>query len=286
MAGEGIGLGDGSLQGLPVKLEIFEGPLDLLLHLIRENKVDITDIPIASITEQYLQYLELMKSLNLDVAGEFLVMAATLMHIKSRLLLPVEDEEGQEEGEDPRLELVRQLQEYEKYREAGLALKELEERRSRIFGRGSIGGEEPKRTDYPLEVSLFELLGALKKLLEAVPQESPLEIRRDRLTVAEKISQVLDVLRRTEGEIEFEGLFQGSRTLSDVVVTFLALLELMRLRMVRAWQAVPGGRIMLADIRPGGEGAAEAAPEGGGDAGEGEEMYAGENLHRDRPEEA
>jgi len=249
MSEEDATLEESSLQGLPVKLEIFEGPLDLLLHLIRENKLDIADIPIAEITEQYLAYLDIMKTLNLDVAGEFLVMAATLMHIKSRLLLPVVEEEG-EEGEDPRLELVRQLQEYEKYKEAGGTLKELEERRSRIFSGGSVGPEGPERTDYPLEVSLLELLSALKKLLERVPEEVALEIERDRLTIAERINSILDQLKGATGEVAFEELFQGVRSVGEVIVTFLALLELMRLRMVRARQAAPGERIMVEDIRP------------------------------------
>lgn len=249
MSEEDATLEENSLQGLPVKLEIFEGPLDLLLHLIRENKLDIADIPIAEITEQYLAYLDIMKTLNLDVAGEFLVMAATLMHIKSRLLLPVVEEEG-EEGEDPRLELVRQLQEYEKYKEAGGTLKELEERRSRIFSGGSVGPEGPERTDYPLEVSLLELLSALKKLLERVPEEVALEIERDRLTIAEKINSILERLKGATGEVAFEELFQESRSVGEVIVTFLALLELMRLRMVRARQAAPGERIMVEDIRP------------------------------------
>jgi len=242
---------DSTPQGLSVKLEIFEGPLDLLLHLIRENRVDIADIPVARITEQYLGYLELMKTLDLDVAGEFLLMAATLMHIKSRLLLPVEEEgEGLEEGEDPREELVRQLQEYQQFKEAGMTLQEFEKDRSRVFLRQSIGPEPPRRTDYPLEVSLFELLSALKKLVESMPEERRVEIERDQLSVSERISDVLEYLRGSDGEVPFEDLFKGSTVLAELVVTFLALLELVRLRMVRAWQAVPGGRIMVVDIRP------------------------------------
>jgi segregation and condensation protein A len=265
----------GSLQGLPVKLELFEGPLDLLLHLIRENKVEITDIPISSITEQYLGYLELMKSLSLDVAGEFLVMAATLLHIKSRLLLPVDEEEEGEEGEDPRAELVRQLQEYQVYREAGEVLKELEASRRRVFPRSSIGPEEPKRTDFPLEVSMFEMLSALKKLLEKLPEDEPLEIVRDRLTVVDRINTVLDVLRGAEGELAFEELFRESRSVRDVIVTFLALLEIVRLRLARARQPVAGGQIMIAALQAAdgyetGEGELDEEP--GGSAG-GEETW-------------
>ncbi len=246
-----------SLQDIPVKLEIFEGPLDLLLHLIRENKVEITDIPIASITEQYLQHLDLMRTLNLDVAGEFLVVAATLMYIKSRMLLPVDETEAEEEGEDPRQELVRQLEEYQRYKEAGLALGELEKSRKMVFGRESIGPEGPKRTDYPLEVSIFELLAALKKLLESVPEEERVEITRDRLTVAEKIAEILGLLKDKEGEVPFETLFRGGGGREQIIVTFLALLELIKLRMLCARQAMPGGQIMVADIRPSREGAVE-----------------------------
>jgi segregation and condensation protein A len=264
MSGEDAHLDESSLQGLPVKLEVFEGPLDLLLHLIRENKVDITDIPVAEITEQYLSYLDLMKTLNLDLAGEFLVMAATLMHIKSRLLLPVGEEEEGEEGEDPRQELVRQLLEYQKYKEAGAVLGDLEERRSRVFAGGSVGPDAPARTDYPLEVSLLDLLSALKTLLEKVPDEVPVEIQRERLSIAERINTLLERLKKARGEVPFEELFRESSGVGDIIVTFLALLELMRLRMVRAWQAVPGERIMVADIRPEdaeGDGESQSAPD-------------------------
>lgn len=274
-AGEDAVLDAGSLQGLPVKLDVFEGPLDLLLHLIRENKVEITDIPISSITEQYLGYLELMKSLNLDVAGEFLVMAATLLHIKSRLLLPVDEEEEGEEGEDPRAELVRQLQEYQVYKEAGETLKELEERRRLTFTRSSVGPEEPKRTDFPLEVSLFEMLAALRKLVERIPDDEPFEIARERLSVADRIGEVLETLRGAAGELPFEALFVESSSRSDVIVTFLALLEIVRMRLARARQPVAGGQIMVAAIEGPGEddGGTDIPDEdAGGDAG-GEETW-------------
>jgi segregation and condensation protein A len=234
----------GSFDGLPVRLEAFEGPLDLLVHLIRESKVDITDIPIAAITRQYLEYLELMRTLNLDIASEFLVMAATLVHIKSRMLLPVQEEEGVEEGEDPRRELVRQLLEYQRYKEAGVELRDLEESRSRVFTRGSLGPPEPPRTDFPLEVSLFELLSALKRLLEESPKTKELEIERERLNIAERISEILEFLK-SAGEVSFDELFKERREVGDIVVTFLALLELLRLRLVSARQAEPFGTIAL-----------------------------------------
>jgi segregation and condensation protein A len=151
------------LQEIPVRLERFAGPLDLLLHLIRENKVDILDIPIATITAQYLEYLEVMRTLNLEIAGEFLVVAATLLHIKSRMLLPAEETEEGEAGEDPRRELVQQLLEYQQFKEAGRALRALEEERSRVFTRESLGPAAEERTDFPLEVSLFDLVAALRR---------------------------------------------------------------------------------------------------------------------------
>jgi segregation and condensation protein A len=158
-----------------VTLEIFEGPLDLLLHLIRENEIDIYDIPIAKVTEQYLAYLSLMESLDLDIAGEWLVMAATLLEIKSRMLLPedkVEDEDAQEEKLDPRLELVERLIEYEKFKGAADILKEKETERSRMFARGAVEVEFDLRPKFDLEnITAVDLLGALQRILEDVGDE-------------------------------------------------------------------------------------------------------------------
>ena len=150
--------------------------------------------------------------------------------------------------------------------------------------RQSIGPDPPRRTDFPLEVSLFELLGALKRLVESMPEEKQIEIRRDQLSVAEKISHVLEYLRGREGEVPFEELFRDSTGIAEVVVTFLALLELMRLRMIRAWQAVPGGPIRLSDIRPdeGGEGEAPPAPGGETPAAAGEEGEAASSSREGR----
>jgi segregation and condensation protein A len=235
------------LRGLPVRLALFEGPLDLLLHLCRENKVDLKDIPIAAITEQYLGYLDVMRTLNLEVAGEFLVVAATLLHIKSRLLLPIEEPPEGEEGEDPRHELVRQLLEYQKFKEAGVALRALEEQRSRTFARESLGPEGPPRTDYPLDVSLFDLLAALRRVIEQMPKHQQVEIEADQLSVAQRIAEVLERMADSR-ELAFEELFVGSREVGDVVVTFLAVLELVRLRLIRVWQADPYGAIRVAPV--------------------------------------
>jgi segregation and condensation protein A len=241
------------LRNLPVRLALFEGPLDLLLHLCRDNKVDLKDIPIAAITEQYLAYLDVMRTLNLEVAGEFLVVAATLLHIKSRLLLPVEELPEGEEGEDPRSELVRQLVEYQRFKEAGLALRALEEQRTRTFARGSLGPEGPTRTDYPLEVSLFDLLAALRRVIEQMPKTDQVEIEPDRLSVAQRIAEILE--RMADGrELAFEDLFLGSREVGDVVVTFLAVLELVRLRLIRVWQVEAYGAIRVAAVPSAGEG--------------------------------
>lgn len=241
------------LRNLPVRLALFEGPLDLLLHLCRDNKVDIKDIPIAAITEQYLAYLEVMRTMNLEVAGEFLVIAATLLHIKSRLLLPVEETAEGEEGDDPRRELVQQLIEYQRYKEAGLALRALEEQRSRTFTRESLGPEAPARTDYPLEVSLFDLLAALRRVIDQMPKTDHVEIQAERLSVAQRIAEVLE--RMADGrELAFEDLFLESREVGDVVITFLAVLELVRLRLVRVWQVEAYGAIRVATVPAGTEG--------------------------------
>jgi len=268
------------LRNLPVRLALFEGPLDLLLHLCRDNKVDIKDIPIAAITEQYLAYLEIMVTLNLEVAGEFLVVAATLLHIKSRLLLPPDETADGDEGEDPRRELVQQLIEYQRFKEAGLALRVLEERRSSSFTRESLGPEGPPRTDYPLEVSLFDLLAALRRVIEQMPKTDYVEIQNERLSVAQRIAEVLEMMADGR-EMDFEDLFRDSREINDVVITFLAILELVQLRLIRVWQVDAYGAIHLVTAPAGSEGLepqlfGEAAAVAGVDNGEQEEEHSGE----------
>jgi len=241
------------LRNLPVRLALFEGPLDLLLHLCRDNKVDIKNIPIAAITEQYLAYLDVMRTMNLEVAGEFLVVAATLLHIKSRLLLPPDETAEGEEGEDPRRELVQQLIEYQRFKEAGQALRTLEERRHSTFTRESLGPENPPRTDYPLEVSLFDLLAALRRVIDQMPKADHEEIETDRLSVAQRIAEVLELMADGR-EIAFEDLFRDSREIEDVVITFLAVLELVRLRLIRVWQVDAYGAIRIVTVPAGTEG--------------------------------
>lgn len=225
-----------------IKLDIFEGPLDLLLHLIRKNEVDIYDIPIASITEQYLEYMEMMKVMNLDMAGEFLLMAATLVHIKSKMLLPVDEEAPpeEEEGIDPREELVRRLLEYQRYKEAA---KDLNERL--ILGRDVFFRGQPTPLDElesdagMMSVSVFELMGALKEILAKVPKERKIELTVERFKIADKINFVLEHLNQVKTST-FTSLFANDATRGEIIVTFLAILELAKLLMIKLHQTDDG----------------------------------------------
>jgi segregation and condensation protein A len=228
-----------------IQLDIFEGPLDLLLHLIKKNEVSITDIPIAAITEQFLATLELMESLNLDVAGEFLVIAATLIHIKSRMLLPLsagEDEE-EEEGADPRDELVRRLLEYQRFKEAANELAQRDVLTRDVFVRAATPPEAP---DPPVfrELSIFELLTALRRVLERLPKDMVHEVILERITVREKMTFLLERLR-VQGQLVFESLFSDACTRMEVIVTFLAMLELVKMRAIRMFQQAAQGPIMI-----------------------------------------
>ncbi len=239
-----------------VKLPAFEGPLDLLLHLIKENKIDIYDIPIALITHQYLGYIELMKELDLDIAGEFLLMAATLIHIKSRMLLPVEEVTG-EEPEDPRFELVQRLIEYKGFKDASLAFREREEEWSNIFRREPVDeipeGEGPAELDL-FDLSLFDLLGAFRKILEKAPP-GMVGITRETLTVKDRISFIMEKIE-SQDTIRFEDLFEENRTMTYLIVTFIALLEILRLGLARAYQERDFGAIWI--INPQRQAAAES----------------------------
>jgi segregation and condensation protein A len=227
-----------------VQLEIFEGPLDLLLHLIKKNEVRVTDVPIAAITEQYLATLELMESLSLDVAGEFLVMAATLIHIKSRELLPAGDEEADEdEGTDPRAELVRRLLEYQRYKEAAAELEQREVLTRDVFVRATAPAEEAGPREFR-EISVFELLGALKRVIDRLPKDIVHEVMLEKITVREKMTLLLDRLR-VESRIVFESLFSEVQSRMEIIVTFLAMLELVKVRAIRVFQDAPGGDILI-----------------------------------------
>jgi segregation and condensation protein A len=227
-----------------VQLPIFEGPLDLLLHLIKKSEVSITDIPIATITEQYLATLELMQTLNLDVAGEFLVMAATLIHIKSRMLLPADgDDLDEEEGADPRAELIRRLLEYQRYKEAAEQLEQREVLTRDVFIRGATPTEEVGPRGFR-ELSVFELLSALKRVLDRLPQGSFHDVTLDKITMREQMTMLLDMLRR-QSRVLFESLFAGVKSRMELVVTFLAMLELVKVRAIRIYQEELAGPIMI-----------------------------------------
>ena len=233
-----------------VQLEVFEGPLDLLLYLIKKEEVDIYDIPIERITTQYVQYLDLMRMLDLNVAGEFIVMAATLMLLKSRLLLPPEERAAleDEEEDDPRWDLVRQLVEYKKFKDAAIFLETLEEEREGIFGREGESVTLEPRPDVALhDVSLFDLLTVFHEALRKVNQEDLKEIFAERFSVADKIEAITTRLR-TEERISFAGLFSHMASRHEIVCTFLAVLELIRMRQVRALQEQVFGEIMLARV--------------------------------------
>ena len=221
-----------------VKLEVFEGPLDLLLYLIKRDEIDIYDVSIERITRQYLEYLQAFKELNIDIAGEFIVMAANLIYLKSRSLLPLDQQPPPEDAEedDPRWDLIRQLIEYKKFKEAAgqLHLRELEQ--ERIFARE---GSVPPVSDGPLrleEVGIFQLINAFQVVIKRVEaREEMREIFGEHFTVSDKIELILQ--RVSAGEtLRFSDLFQGMTSRVEVVVTFLALLELIRLKQVRAIQ--------------------------------------------------
>ena len=233
-----------------VKVEAFEGPLDLLLHLIKKNEVDIYNIPIAAITRQYLDYIDLMKELNLDVAGEFIVMAATLIQIKSKMLLPpTPDEEAAEEEADPRAELVRRLLEYQKYKDAAITLGQRELLGRDVFARKFVDPDlsAVQAEEDPAEVELFELIEAFQRILARVPVEAFHEVGADGVSIADKIIEVLSLLEGEEA-VTFESLFSADVTREGVVVTFLAILELCKLKMIKISQAATHGAIWIMPV--------------------------------------
>ncbi|MCX6339205.1 MAG: segregation/condensation protein A [Candidatus Aureabacteria bacterium] len=236
-----------NMRDCKVALDIFEGPLDLLLYLIRRDEVDICDIPIMKITDQYLQYLDLMRMLDLDIASEFLVMAATLLHIKSRMLLPPEErpvEEQVDEDEDPRMELVKQLLEYKRFKETAVYLSEKELGQQAVFARYIDRTFLPEPTDSPLtEVSIFDLISAFSDVLKRVTGE-PREITEEIYTVTDKIAAIMDLLKM-RSVLKFSELFKDAIIRAEVVVTFLALLELIRLKKIQTHQPSPFAEIEI-----------------------------------------
>lgn len=236
------------MRDYKVALDVFEGPLDLLLYLIKREELDIYDIPILKITDQYIRYLDLMRMLDLDIASDFLVMAATLMHIKSRMLLPPEQRpvEDEEEGDDddPRIALVKQLLEYKKFKEAAGYLSDRECEQHDTFPRYVEKSFLPEPTDNPLSgVSIFELINALSDVLKRVEAE-PQDILEDNFTVTDKITAILETLA-VRAVIKFSELFKDAHLRAEVVVTFLALLELIRLKKIQAYQTNTFGDIEI-----------------------------------------
>jgi segregation and condensation protein A len=231
-----------------VRLEAFEGPLDLLLHLIRKNELDIMDIPIALITEQYLEYMKLMKELNLDVAGDYLLMASTLLHIKSRMLLPATVEEEEEGGEDPRAELVRRLLEYQKFKDAAGELDRRPLKGRDIFVRAVPPDPQEPREEGKMEVSLFDLLEALRQVLARVRPEAVHEVMLEPVTVEERVREILSLLQREKRSIAFHSLFQERVSRRMIVVTFLAILELVKMKQIRLFQMAPFETIRLSPV--------------------------------------
>lgn len=223
-----------------VKLDVFEGPFDLLLFLIRKNEVDIYDIPIFKITKQFLDYLEVMKILDLDVAGDFIEMCAILMSIKARYLLPAHNSEGDEGVEDPRQELVERLIEYKRYKEASLEMEELEEQRSRLFGREYFNfipkTEEITDEAYLDKVTLFDLVMAFRTVLDNMPKIHVHEVQMIKVTVEEQSDLILHKLRFNK-MILFQDIMRELKDKIAIVVTFIALLDLIKNRFVLVSQS-------------------------------------------------
>ena len=243
-----------------IQLPVFDGPLDLLLYLIRRDRVDIHDIPIAPITRQYMEYLDVMRELDLDVAGDFMVMAATLIHIKSKMLVPVEPTEVEgEEGEDPRDALVQRLLEFERYKAAAGVLYQKGQIRAATWTRPET--VLPKLVDDAdeemLEAGLFDLISAFKELLDRRKTLLAHEVEGEGKSVEQRMDELLALLREGQS-IDFLELFDSQETKSDMIVTFLALLELIRLKTVKVYQRGTFGAIRV--FRPVGPEVAAAPP--------------------------
>jgi segregation and condensation protein A len=227
-----------------VKLDIFEGPLDLLLHLVKKNEVEIADIPVATITDQYLAYLDLLQQLDLDVAGEYLVMAATLLHLKSRLLLPGDEISDEEEGEDPRAELVRQLLEYQRFKEAADLLNQRDLLERDVFVRAPLLDETETEADVVYDVSLGDLLDALQEVLKRAAPEVVHQVILEQVSLRDQLCLVLDTLRERTQAL-FSDLFPPGATRLQILVTFLSILELVRTRMIHLHQEELFGPIVI-----------------------------------------
>ena len=225
-----------------VRLTQFEGPLDLLLHLIRRDKINIYDIPISHITKEYLSYIEIMQELSLEVAGEFFVMAATLMRIKAQMLLPKRPDE--EDEEDPREELVKNLLEYRKFKEAASHFAERESDRRKVFTRPAVRPPEGEKDTSLMEVSIFDLVDAFKKVMEDLKNQISYRIEKETYTIEEKIDLIRDRIA-SNSEILFTELFSGEIDRLEIIVTFLAILEMARIGELSARQMTSSGDVWL-----------------------------------------
>lgn len=226
-----------------VRLDMFEGPLDLLLYLIQVNEIDIYDIPIAKITEEYLGYLATMQELDLEIAGEFLVLAATLIHIKSKMLIPAERAEEEASPEDdPRKPLVERLLEYRRFKETAMAFGEFESRQQLLYARPP--DPSAPLAEGPLEVNLTELLRAFVAVMQRVPRTGALDLTPETINVNERMVVLLDRLALAS-PLPFASLFDGAGTRSLLIATFLALLELLRRGLVSARQSDQDGAITV-----------------------------------------
>ena len=237
-----------------VQFEVFEGPLDLLLYLIKKEEVDIYEVNLTRLATQFIEYIDLLRQFDLEIAGEFLVMASTLMYIKSRELLPVDQQvpvEGEEEGEDPRWELIRQLVEYKKFKDAAARLQALEAEQENIFPRlpGKLEFENAAPPPRP-DVSIFDLLNAVNGVLQRFARrEDRGDIFEDKWSVSEKIEAILRAISG-RGSLRFAELFASAASRSEVICTFLALLELIRLRQLVCSQSEPFGEIEIRLVAP------------------------------------
>jgi segregation and condensation protein A len=221
---------------------VFEGPMDLLVHLIRKNEVDIYDIPIALITDQYLGYLDWMKSLNIDIAGDFLLMAATLTQIKSKMLLPTHGEE--DDTEDPRLEITKPLEEYLKLKSVAERLAERDLLGENTFTRKPGKDELAPTDDDYVQVGLFELIDAFQKILNNSSITHKIDMTSEGISIRDKIAQIVDILEE-RGDATFEELFHPPATKSEIIVTFLAILEMVKLKLINIIQHMESGIIRV-----------------------------------------
>jgi len=226
-----------------VELEMFEGPLDLLLHLIKKHDVDIMDINISRILDQYMEYLDLLEEMNIDLVGDFLLMASELAYLKSKTLLPDDGVEEEDEGDDPRADLIRRLLEYQRYKDAAQELRERPMLGRDVFEHG-IPYQEPEE-EGPLEMDLFQLISCFNELLQKAPKKTFHEVHVDRVSVTDRIYEVMDMLK-DKSTVEFSSLFEAGATRDRLIVTFLAILEMARLKMLKVTQTERMGEVYIA----------------------------------------